>query len=33
MLAMQVWHFNIQKFLSDDIERVQKRALNKLKLH
>ena len=25
--ACQVWHFNIQKFLSDDIERVQKRAL------
>ncbi len=25
---MQVWHFNIQKFLSDDIERVQKRATN-----
>ena len=25
--ACQVWHFNIQKFLSDAIERVQKRAL------
>ena len=22
-----MWHFNIQNFLSDDIERVQKRAL------
>ena len=25
--ACQVWHFNIQNYLSDDIERVQKRAL------
>ena len=25
--ACQVWHFNIPEYLSDDIERVQKRAL------
>ena len=25
--ACKVWHFNVQKFLSDDIERGQKRAL------
>ena len=25
--ACQVWHFNIQHFLSEDIERIQKRAL------
>ena len=24
--ACQVWHFNIPEYLSDDIERVQKRA-------
>ena len=27
MTDCQVWHFNIQNYLSDDIERVQKRAL------
>jgi hypothetical protein len=25
--ACQVWHFNIQNFLSEDIERIQKHAL------
>jgi ABC-type transport system involved in cytochrome bd biosynthesis fused ATPase/permease subunit len=25
--ACQVWHFNIQNFLSEDIERIQKCAL------
>ena len=25
--ACQVWHFNIQNVLSEDIERIQKRAL------
>jgi hypothetical protein len=25
--SCQVWHFNIQYFLSEDIERIQKRAL------
>ena len=25
--ACQVWHFNIPGYLSDDIERVQRRAL------
>ena len=25
--ACQVWHFNIPHYLSDDIERVKKRAL------
>ena len=25
--ACQVWHFNIPEYLSDEIERVQKRAL------
>ncbi len=25
--ACQVWHYNIQKYLSEDIEKIQKRAL------
>jgi hypothetical protein len=25
--ACQVWHFNIQQYLSDEIEKIQKRAL------
>ncbi len=24
--ACQVWHYNIQKYLSEDIEKIQKRA-------
>jgi hypothetical protein len=31
--ACQVWHFNLQNYLCEDIERIQKRALKIILIH